>query len=211
MFTKETITKNLRIVSLGATYVIQSGLLEITYNSGARVVLQGPAVYEVDGRNSGYLKSGTAVVLCKVRAKEQGAKNEKGPQAGSPMSPPNDSQVFCLHTPQSSGMRFSIQDTDVVVMVDPQGEVFARALSPTRMSVPDSPILTKHLEMPGNRRVAVGVFAPDGKPAIVIDRGVPPPKTAPGAPAEATVYSGDSPEKKPPDGAAKRANRGPDS
>jgi hypothetical protein len=42
-------------VSLGQKYVLASGLLEITYQTGARVILQGPVTYEVESKNGGYL------------------------------------------------------------------------------------------------------------------------------------------------------------
>ncbi len=45
-------------VSLGRKYVLAAGLMEITYNSGARVILQGPVTYEVESRNGGFLPVG---------------------------------------------------------------------------------------------------------------------------------------------------------
>jgi hypothetical protein len=43
---------------LGATYRLESGLLEITYHTGAKVILQGPVTYEVKSNNGGYLPLG---------------------------------------------------------------------------------------------------------------------------------------------------------
>jgi hypothetical protein len=45
-------------VSLGDRFALASGLLEITYDSGARVILQGPVTYEVESRDGGYLSVG---------------------------------------------------------------------------------------------------------------------------------------------------------
>jgi len=45
-------------VSLRDKFVLTSGLMEITYDTGARVVLQGPVTYEVDSRDGGYLSLG---------------------------------------------------------------------------------------------------------------------------------------------------------
>lgn len=42
----------------GCRYALQSGLMEITYDTGARVILQGPATYEVDANNGGFLRTG---------------------------------------------------------------------------------------------------------------------------------------------------------
>ncbi len=47
-----------REVALGASYRLASGLVEITYNTGAKVILQGPVNYKVDSRNSGVLGLG---------------------------------------------------------------------------------------------------------------------------------------------------------
>ncbi len=45
-------------VSLGRNFKLSSGLMEITYDSGAKVILQGPVTYEVDSCDSGYLSLG---------------------------------------------------------------------------------------------------------------------------------------------------------
>ncbi len=50
------------VVSLGRKIVLSSGLLEIAYDIGAKVILEGPAVYEVDSPNSGFLSSGKLTV-----------------------------------------------------------------------------------------------------------------------------------------------------
>ena len=44
-------------VSLGQKLDLASGLMEITYNTGAKVILQGPVTYEVES-NGGYLAVG---------------------------------------------------------------------------------------------------------------------------------------------------------
>ncbi len=46
------------LVSLGDTFNLVSGLLEITYETGAKVILQGPVNYRVDAENSGFLAIG---------------------------------------------------------------------------------------------------------------------------------------------------------
>jgi hypothetical protein len=45
-------------ILLGQKYTLASGLLEITYDTGARVILQGPVVYNVESENGGFLSSG---------------------------------------------------------------------------------------------------------------------------------------------------------
>jgi hypothetical protein len=45
-------------VPLGRKYAIASGLIEITYKTGSKVILQGPAAYVVESPNGGYLSVG---------------------------------------------------------------------------------------------------------------------------------------------------------
>jgi len=46
------------LVSLGDKFALASGLMEISYDTGAKVILQGPATYEVDSAGGGYLSLG---------------------------------------------------------------------------------------------------------------------------------------------------------
>jgi hypothetical protein len=43
---------------MGQRYSLRSGLIEITYDTGAKVILQGPCTYEVESAASGYLSVG---------------------------------------------------------------------------------------------------------------------------------------------------------
>ena len=45
-------------VPLGGRYALRSGFLEITYHSGARVILQGPVTYVVESAQGGFLSLG---------------------------------------------------------------------------------------------------------------------------------------------------------
>ena len=45
-------------VVLGRKYELASGLMEITYDTGAKVILQGPTTYAVESRNGGFLSIG---------------------------------------------------------------------------------------------------------------------------------------------------------
>ncbi len=45
-------------VSMGRKYALTSGLMEITYNTGAKVILQGPVTYHVESKNGGFLPIG---------------------------------------------------------------------------------------------------------------------------------------------------------
>jgi hypothetical protein len=46
------------LIHLGDTLALRSGLLELTYDAGARVILQGPVTYEVESPAGGYLSLG---------------------------------------------------------------------------------------------------------------------------------------------------------
>jgi hypothetical protein len=45
-------------IRLGQTLALASGLIEITYLSGAKVILQGPVTYKVESKAGGYLSLG---------------------------------------------------------------------------------------------------------------------------------------------------------
>ena len=45
-------------VSLGREFRLESGLVEIGYNTGAKVILQGPVAYTVESKNGGFMSIG---------------------------------------------------------------------------------------------------------------------------------------------------------
>ena len=55
------------LVSLGDKFALASGLMEITYDTGAKVILQGPVTYEVESASGGFLSEGK--LLGKVTGK----------------------------------------------------------------------------------------------------------------------------------------------
>ncbi len=59
-------------MALGRKYSLASGLMELTYQSGAKVILQGPCTYEVDSANGGFLSLG------KLTARAERARAEGG-------------------------------------------------------------------------------------------------------------------------------------
>ncbi len=93
-------------VPLGRKYILDSGLMQITYDSGAKVILQGPCTYEVESTASGYLSLGklTARVGEDKETRRQGDKEKKAdaasphllvsPSPGLPVSP-----LFSVRTP----------------------------------------------------------------------------------------------------------------
>jgi hypothetical protein len=55
-------------VSTGHKYALASGLMEITYDSGAKVILQGPVTYEVESMNGGFMQVGKLTGKVEVEA-----------------------------------------------------------------------------------------------------------------------------------------------
>ena len=55
-------------VPLGRSYALASGLMKITYNTGAKVILEGPATYGVESTSGGYLSLGRLTARVEKRA-----------------------------------------------------------------------------------------------------------------------------------------------
>jgi hypothetical protein len=70
-------------VPLGRRYELASGLLEISYQSGAKVILQGPCSYEVDSSAGGFLSHGK--LTARVETKGEGGSG-KAEEAEDPNS-----------------------------------------------------------------------------------------------------------------------------
>ena len=56
--------------------VLKSGLMEIAYDTGARVILQGPAAYEVESKSGGFLSVGRLTARAEKRAEGGGRRAE---------------------------------------------------------------------------------------------------------------------------------------
>ena len=90
-FGKSKIPNPQSLVSLGDRFVLASGLLEITYDTGAKVILQGPVTYQVDSAVGGFLSLGK--LTAKLEKKGEGEKGKakkpitrKPPFPRSPLS-----------------------------------------------------------------------------------------------------------------------------
>jgi hypothetical protein len=86
-------------VPLGRRYALAAGLMEISYDSGARVILQGPCVYEVVSKTGGYLALGR--VTATVEKSAEGERRKAEARASDKPSPvfPLPSSVFSVRTP----------------------------------------------------------------------------------------------------------------
>ncbi len=90
-------------VSLGRRYVLDAGLMEITYDSGARVILEGPCTYTVESSTRGYLALGKLTARVETdreigrqgdREKKPGDESSLSPSPFLPISP-----SFVVRTP----------------------------------------------------------------------------------------------------------------
>ncbi len=67
-------------IRLGSKYALAAGFMEITYDTGAKVILQGPCTYEVESAAGGFLVAGQADRAVErkgeVEAKEEGSEVE---------------------------------------------------------------------------------------------------------------------------------------
>jgi hypothetical protein len=75
----KTATVNGARVALGQKYLLAAGLLQISYDTGARAILQGPCIYEVESRHGGFLALGR--LTAKVE-KRDAVKGERGARSG---------------------------------------------------------------------------------------------------------------------------------
>ncbi len=129
------------LVALGDKYALASGLLEITYSTGAKLILQGPVTYEVDSYAGGYLShgrltarlekkgsevrsqgsekvaSGQSLVASETNSKSKIAKS-KIPNPQSPIPNPSSSPapLFAVRTPTATvtdlGTEFGVDVDD---------------------------------------------------------------------------------------------------
>jgi hypothetical protein len=141
--------------------------MEITYFTGAKVVLEGPVVYEVDGPNGGFLRRGRATFLCRSgAAAPDGSARAKGTEANGRLSP-DDPRAFRVHIPRSGSSEsclLSLQDVELALLVNEKG-LFTQALSPLRMALSPA-VPMKKIVLPDYPSVVVRVGR-DNKPFIV--------------------------------------------
>ena len=99
-------------VFLGDKYRLSSGLMEITYDTGAKVILQGPCVYEVDSPSSGFLQIGKLTALVEKRGEKPAASGQGLVASGRKIQQINKStnqQISPLPFPELPGERTANQ------------------------------------------------------------------------------------------------------
>ena len=119
-------------VALGDTFVLAAGLMEITYDTGAKVILQGPVTYQVES-NGGYLAVGKLTGrLEKIVASGQWSVVSKS-QIPNPKSEISDHSLSTIHYPL-----FTIRTPTAIVtdLGTEFGVEVTRTAPPNRASLP---------------------------------------------------------------------------
>ena len=98
-------------VPLGRKYALAGGLLEITYDIGARVILEGPVTYEIESANGGLLSFGKLTAPRGTRQGDRETRRQGGerarrcfPVSASPCLPVSPSPCLVFR-PHSYGRR----------------------------------------------------------------------------------------------------------
>ena len=115
-------------VPMGRTYVMTEGLLEITYDCGAKVIVEGPAIYAAFSHNGGALCLGkvTAAAGKLDRGRLIAAERAKGRLPPSPTV-----AAFCVNTPSAVITDKGNQAAEFGVEVDHSKATYARVLQGT--------------------------------------------------------------------------------
>jgi hypothetical protein len=91
-------------IALGRKYALISGLMEISYDTGARVILQGPCEYEVCSEAGGYLVFGKSTARIEKKDSEK---------PGRDLSKPTSLELFSIRTPTATvvdlGTEFGVE------------------------------------------------------------------------------------------------------
>jgi hypothetical protein len=65
-------------IAAGRKFDLASGLLEVTYDSGAKVILEGPCTYEVESNHGGRLSLGRLTALVEKKGERGQGRGERG-------------------------------------------------------------------------------------------------------------------------------------
>jgi hypothetical protein len=107
-------------VPLGHRYLLTAGLLEITYDTGTRVILEGPADYEIESASGGLLSLGRLTARVEARGERTANPTLSGhrPEGGREREPtaslaPRPSPLFTVRTPAATitdlGTEFGVE------------------------------------------------------------------------------------------------------
>ena len=102
-------------VSLGDKFALASGLMEITYETGAKVILQGPMTYEVESKDGGFLSLGKLTARVeRTKSEDPGPKTQDlNPKSEISKSPNLQISKFVVRTPTATvtdlGTEFGVE------------------------------------------------------------------------------------------------------
>jgi len=87
-------------VRQGTKFALKSGLMEITYTTGAKVILQGPCTYEVESPHGGYLALGKLTArVARGQGLAASAKSQANLKSAISKSPNLQISKFAIRTP----------------------------------------------------------------------------------------------------------------
>ncbi len=125
----KTGTINYVPVPLGRKFALAAGLMEITYDTGVKVILQGPCTYQVESRSGGYLSQGRLTAKVKGRGEREEGRGKRGRIAANQQSTvgnhvfpsPHSSLPSPLFTVRTPTAKVTDLGTEFGVEVDPSG------------------------------------------------------------------------------------------
>jgi hypothetical protein len=85
-------------VPVGRKYALASGLMKISYDTGATIILEGPCTYVVESESRGFLSLGKLTARVDSRAKSGKQKADDRERRGA-VSPIPKSELFSVRTP----------------------------------------------------------------------------------------------------------------
>ncbi len=107
------------LVALDRRYALASGLMEITYDTGAKVILQGPCTYRADSRVGGYLSVGKLTAKLEKRGEKVISGQWPVASEENPKSQISKSQISNPSSPaprpQSPAPMFAVRTPTAVV------------------------------------------------------------------------------------------------
>ena len=128
-------------VPLGRIYALSSGLMEITYNTGAKVILQGPVTYKVDSRDGGYLSIGKLTArLEKKQSAISGQQSE--PAASGQQSVASKNNLPSPASGRGAGGEGSRQFQNVASETNPKSQIAKSQISNPPLSTLHAPLFT---------------------------------------------------------------------
>jgi len=151
-------------VSLGDKFVLSSGLLEITYDTGAKVILQGPTTYEVDSAAGGYLSIGKLTARLETKGSGVRGQGSEKVASGQPSvvsgqwsvasatNPKSHISKSQISNPQSPASEFAVR-TPTATVTD-LGTEFAVEVN--REGLCDVHVYLGKVKLASNRKTAEG-------------------------------------------------------